>query len=113
MGGSKIDVLWLRRGTLWVINKRTAYLWASGFRTDLLTYDGWEVPSPIEVKVQFGDADIKQVSKDILGLTKLNYNACKVGDAMPVTVGFSNKVGEILISNPTIKTRRPNFRFYI
>lgn len=103
----------VRRGTLWVMNWRTAYLWASGFKTDLLTYDGWEVPSPIEIKIQHGNADIKQVSQDILGLTKLNYNACKVGDAMPVTVGFSDKVGEILISNPTIKYRRPNFRFYI
>lgn len=103
----------IQRGTLWIHNKRTAYLWASGFKTDLLTYDGWEIPSPIEIRVVYGDADIKQVSRDILGLTKLNYNACKIGDALPVTVAFSDKVGEILISNPTIKQRLPNFRFYI
>ena len=103
----------VQRGTLWIHNKRTAYLWASGFKTDLLTYDGWEIPSPIEIRVVYGDADIKQVSRDILGLTKLNYNACKIGDALPVTVAFSDKVGEILISNPTVKQRLPNFRFYI
>jgi len=41
----------------------------------------------------------KQVARDILGLTKLNYNACKLGESRPVTVGFSDAVGEILISN--------------
>lgn len=101
------------RGTLWIINRRTAYLWASGFKPELLTYDGWEVPSPVEIRVLSGDADIKQVARDILGLTKLNYNACKIGDGLPVTVEFSDKVGEILVSNPTIKQRLPQFRYYI
>ncbi len=103
----------VQRGTLWIINRRTAYLWGAGFKADLLTYDGWEVPSPMEIKVVYGDTDIRQVAKDILGLTKLNYNACKIGESLPVTVAFSDKVGEILISNPTIKHRLPNFRFYI
>lgn len=103
----------VQRGTLWVINRHRAYLWASGFKPDLLTYDGWNIPSPIEISILYGNADIKQVSRDILGLTKLNYNACKIGDALPVTVAFSDKVGEILISNPTIKQRLPQFRYYI
>ncbi len=101
------------RGTLWTISDKAAYLWASGFKNDLLTYDGWDVPVPLRIDIQYGVADIEQVSKDILGLTKLNYNACKVGDSEPVTVGFSNKTGEILVSNPTITVRRPNFKFYI
>jgi len=103
----------VQRGTIWVINDRTVYLWASGFKRDLLTYDGWEVPVPLRIEVQHGIAPIEQVAEDILGLTKLNYNSCKVGDSEPVTVGFSNKVGEILVSNPTITVRRPSFKFYI
>lgn len=103
----------VQRGTTWAINERTAYLWASGFKRDLLTYDGWEVPVPLRIDIQHGKAPIEQVAGDILGLTKLNYNACRVGDSEPVTVGFSNKVGEILVSNPTINVRRPSFKFYI
>jgi hypothetical protein len=103
----------VQRGTAWIINDRTAYLWASGFKVDLLTYDGWEVPIPLRIDIQHGSASIEQMVKDILGLTKLNYNACRIGDSEPVTVGFSNKVGEILVSNPTIRVRRPSFRFYI
>lgn len=71
------------------------------------------VPAPIRIDIQHGAADIRQVAQDILGLTKLNYNACRAGDAMPVTVKFSDRVGEILVANPTVTERQPHFRYYI
>ena len=101
------------RGTFWPVSPHRAYLWASGFKPRLGTYDGWETPAPLRIEVQHGEADIGQVAKDILGLSKLNYNACRLGDAEPVTIGFSDAVGEILVSNPTVTDRRPNFKFYI
>lgn len=103
----------VQRGLLWIHNPRLAYLWTSGFKKDILTYDGSEVPVPITIRVQFGEADIRQVCQDIFALTKLNYNACKVGDSTPVTVKFSDNVGEILTSNRHIKERKPQFKFYI
>ena len=75
--------------------------------------DGWKTPVPLQIDIQHGEASIEQVARDILGLTKLNYNARKLGESRPVTVGFSDAVGEILISNPTVTDRRPNFKFYI
>lgn len=101
------------RGTVWVLNSRTAFLWAAGFKPSFLSYDGWEVPVPLRLDVEHGEADIRQVSQDVLGLTKLNYNACRLGDAAPVTVKFSDQVGEILIGNPKIKARNPSFKYYI
>ena len=109
-GSGKYPVV---RGTTWTLDERTAFLWTHGFKPHLLTYDGWMVPAPLQLDIQYGDADIRQVAADILGLTKLNYNACRAGDAMPVTVKFSSKVGEILVSNPTVKERQPNFKYYI
>lgn len=101
------------RGTFWKINDRSCYLYCSGFKPRLGTYDGWETPVPLSIRVQYGDAAIETVAKDIIGLTKLNYNACRLGESQPVTVKFSDAVGEILISNPTIRNHRPNFKFYI
>jgi hypothetical protein len=101
------------RGTFWRVNDRAGYLYASGFKPRLATYDGWETPQPLRIDIQHGDALLEQVAADILGLTKLNYNACRLGESQPVTVGFSQAVGEILISNPTITDRRPNFKYYI
>jgi hypothetical protein len=101
------------RGTFWKASARTGFLLGSGFKPRLLTYDGWEIPVPLRIDIEHGDADIEQVTKDIFGLTKLNYNTCKLGDSRPVTILFSDAVGEILVSNPTIQERRPNFKFYI
>jgi hypothetical protein len=101
------------RGTLWPTSDRRAYLWATGFKPSLLTYDGWEVPAPLRIDIQHGEAPIEQVARDILGLTKLNYNACRLGDSAPVTIGFSDMVGEILIANPRTAKPRPNFKYYI
>ncbi len=101
------------RGTFLKLSGSNGYLWASGFKPRLRTYDGWEVPVPLRIDVQHGDADIEQVAKDILGLTKLNYNTSHLGDSEPVTVLFSNAVGEILISNPITAKRLPSFKFYI
>jgi hypothetical protein len=101
------------RGSFWEIDKRTAYLWGTGYKPKISNYDGWETPAPLRIDIQHGSADIKQVAEDILALTKLNYNSCKMGDSEPVTIGFSDAVGEILVSNPTIKNPSAKFKFYI
>jgi hypothetical protein len=103
----------LLRGTLWLINKKSCYLWTSGFKPRLGTYDGWETPLPLRIDIQHGEGDIELVARDILGLTKLDYNACRLGISRPVTVEFSDAVGEILFSNPTVKATSPKFKFYI
>ncbi|WP_428938936.1 hypothetical protein [Fontivita pretiosa] len=107
---SKMPVI---RGTFLKTSERSGLLYAAGFKPRIATYDGWETPVPLRIDIQHGEAPIELVACDILGLTKLNYNACKLGDSQPVTVGFSDAVGEILISNPTVTDRRPNFKFYI
>lgn len=101
------------RGTFWKVGERTGFLWGTGFKPRLATYDGWETPLPLRIDVQHGDATVERVAQDILGLTKLNYNACHLGDAQPVTIGFSDAVGEILVANPAVSVRKPNFKYYI
>jgi hypothetical protein len=65
------------------------------------------------VEIAKGEADIEIVAKDILALTKLNYNSCRYADGLPVTLRFADAVGEILVSGP-IKPLPPlAFRFYI
>ncbi len=101
------------RGTFWKTGMRSGLLWGSGFVPRVRTYAGSAVPIPIRIDIQHGDADIVQVARDVLSLTKLNYNACSFGDSEPVTIGFSDKVGEILVANPGASQPRPQFRYYI
>jgi hypothetical protein len=103
----------IMRGTFWKWSDKKVYLWASGFKPRLGTYDGWELPVPLKIEIQHGNERIEQVANDIFYLTKLNYNACRLSDSEPVTIKFSDSVGEILVSNPIVKHRNPKFKFYI
>ena len=58
-------------------------------------------------------ADIKTVMRDILALTKLNYNACLYGDGLPVTLRFSDKIGDILTAIPDVNWAAKPFKYYI
>jgi hypothetical protein len=101
------------RGTFWQVSPKRGFLWTSGFKPRLRVYDGSEIPRPLCIDIQHGDSDVASVAKDILGLTKLNYNSCNLGEKQPVTMHFSNTVGEILSSNRTVEGYKPNFRYYI
>jgi hypothetical protein len=104
----------VQRGVFWKRTDRHGLLFTNGFKPRIGTYDGWEVPVPLAITIQHGNADLLQVAKDILGLTKLNYNACQLGEGQPITVKYSDRVGEILLANPGLPREhwKHNFKFY-
>jgi hypothetical protein len=101
------------RGSAILIGDRSAYLWTTGYVPRLDTYMGPETPNPISVRVLRGDCPIETVLKDVLGLTKLNFNSCLYNDRLPVTINFANEVGDVLISAPLDGEPRLPFKFYI
>ena len=102
------------RGLGLKISSRKGYLWTKGYIPRLRTYPGREVPNPLSIEICFGDASLEQVMKDILSLTKLNFNACIYADGEPVTLRFADQVGEILTATPTNHELPPlPFKYYI
>jgi hypothetical protein len=98
------------------VSERTHIIGVSADSGDcgLDTYPGWETPNPILVEIVRGAAsEIETVLADILGLTKLNYNACEFSASMPVTLSFADAVGEILMAAPSENTPPLPFRYYI
>ncbi len=102
------------RGTAMMQNDRSGYLWSSGYVPYLKTYPGRETPVPLRVNIDRGEASLKTVMHDIMGLTKLNFNSCIFGDSRPVTLRFADAVGEILTAGPVQKDQPPlPFKHYI
>lgn len=103
------------RGAFLQRTARHGLLFTSGFKSRIASYDGWEVPVPLSVTVQHGEADLLQVARDILGLTKLNYNACQLGESQPITVKYSDRIGEILLASPEVPRAhwKHNFKYYV
>jgi len=101
------------RGNAFVVNEKSAFLWTVGHVPKIQTALSMEVPNPIFIEINKGEADIEQVLKDILALTKLNYNACIYADGVPVTLRFADKIGEILTASTDIKAPPLAFKYYI
>lgn len=104
----------VQRGTAYLASDRLGYLWTKGFVPRLATYPGWEVPNPLLIEVHRGEADLERVMGDVLGLTKINFNACVFADGLPVTIKFAEAVGDILTAAPVGDQLPPlPFRHYI
>ena len=81
-------------------NCSTLAFTTAGFTPRLNTYPGWNVPNPLDIELCHGDAKIETVLRDIMRLTKLNYNSCNFADGLPITLKFASKVGDILTTLP-------------
>jgi hypothetical protein len=110
--GAKCDY-GVMRGIAAVISETEAYLFTRGFVPRLNTSTSLEIPNPLNIRVTRGAADIRIVLRDILALTKLNYNSCIYGDGKPVTLRFSDTIGSILTATENWKEDRRQFQFYI
>ncbi len=102
------------RGTVFLQTRRKGYLWTRGYIPRLKTYPGREVPNPLSIEVCRGDGVLEKVMRDIMGLTKVNFNACIFADGYPVTLRFADQVGEILTAAPLTQGLPPlPFKHYI
>lgn len=101
------------RGMAMKVASNKAFLWTKGFIPRLQTQIGLETPNPISVEITRGNASINQVCKDVLALTKLNYNACIFADGQPVTLRFADSIGEVLTAGKHITTSILPFKHYV
>lgn len=101
------------RCSAYVQDNKTAFLWTKGFIPRLQSILGLETPNPLTIQIIKGEEDINTVCKDILALTKLNYNACIFCDGEPVTLKFADTIGEILTAGPNEDVEVLPFMFYI
>lgn len=104
------------RGTALILDETNAYLWTTGFLPRLDTYIGPETPNPLFISVLRSTGPkpaIKDILTDIMGLTKINYNACNYSDGLPVTVRFADKVGDVLTMGSANGAERQPFKYYI
>jgi len=101
------------RGTALIYTDSYAYLWTKGYVPRLQTQMGLETPNPLSVEITKGTHNIEIVCKDVLALTKLNYNACLFADGSPVTLRFANSIGEVLTAGKDIKSDVLPFKHYV
>jgi len=101
------------RGTAMTIDAHSGFLWTSGFVPRLGTYMGPDTPNPLQVSIRRGDAALSTVYRDVLALSKINFNTCLFNDREPVTIRFADAIGDILLAAPQEGEPMLPFKFYI
>lgn len=101
------------RGSAFIKKGNEAFLWTKGFIPRIQSVLGLETPNALNVRIVNGEADINDVCRDIMSLTKLNFNACIFCDGEPVTLKFADAIGEILTAGPNENLKVLPFMYYI
>ena len=78
------------RGTV-IANSNEAIMFTTGYVPALATYPGPTVPRPIHINCQRIDTSLEMICKDIMSLTKLDWNSSTFYTKMPVTLSVFKK----------------------
>jgi len=101
------------RGTV-ITDSNEAILFTTGYIPALGTYPGPSSPRPIHLICQKLDTSVESVCRDILGLTKLDWNSSTFCMRMPVTIGVSRKVGSVMAEMVSAGGSPPtSYKFYM
>lgn len=89
------------------------FLYTTGFISPLNAYPHGHVPSPLQIADHIGDSDINLILNEILIFTKMNWNSANFSISKPITLRFSELVGNILKEIPLDRDPLPQYKFYI
>jgi hypothetical protein len=101
------------RGTNLVLDDYRSVLYTTGYIPYLETYPGMHMPAGLSVELFDGESTLKNVCREILALTKLNFNNCNYYDSLPITLKFAKKVGEIIRYLPSGANPPAKYYFYM
>ncbi|MGA3210852.1 MAG: hypothetical protein ABSD20_06055 [Terriglobales bacterium] len=101
------------RGTLFTLEEQQHFLFTMGYIPFLGTYPGVYVPEPWQITDRHGSSSPRDLLAEVLALTKMNVNNCSFADGTPITLSFSQKIGEIMKHIPEDGKVQPNYKFYM
>jgi hypothetical protein len=84
------------RGSMIITGKRDFCLFTAGYSPYLGNYPGARIPVPMHIRCEHGTTDVREVGREILKLTKLNWNNASFSDSMPCTLSYTKLVKEVL-----------------
>lgn len=100
------------RGTRFTVGDLD-YLYTTGFVPELGQFHGMHVPAPLLIADHVGsDTPRETLIREILILTKMNWNAARLGGLMPITLEFARRVSDIMKEIPPDQEALPQAKFY-
>jgi hypothetical protein len=84
------------RGTLLMLSDGELVLYTTGSIEFYSTYPGMYIPQPIGVRMVTASLSQRDITGEILALTKMNWNQTRLDGRLPVTLRTANQVKAIL-----------------
>lgn len=101
------------RGTVITLAPRQHVLYTTGYVPALAAYPGFRPPLPLEIIEHHGDSAAADVCREILALTKVNWNSCNFASTEPITLQFARTVGRVMRELPRDVPAARLYRFYM
>jgi hypothetical protein len=108
----------VRRGTAMKLDDFTALLWVHGATTALHPrfkyFQGKRrIPAPLTIRRHAGHTDLQNISEEILGLSKMNWNTFDLYTKLPATIHSSNQIARIGSLLQRFGTASYDYRLFI
>ena len=103
------------RGTLCMIDsaeESKSYLFTTGYVRWWKEYPGPHIPSPLEIG-SATETDIAERSREVMSLTKVNWNNAEGIGRHPITITFARRVGVTMTELGEDDDPNPLYRFYM
>ncbi len=101
------------RGSLFQLTENRLILYTRGSVHKYQTYPGMYIPAPLEIRIISSVSSIKNVCKEILALTKMNWNNTQFDNKYPITIGCARRVGEIMKYLEENEHPKESYAFYM
>lgn len=101
------------RGTCIRLGRESFLIYTKGYVPYQKSYLGPRVPRPLEITEHYGDTSQDEIAKEIIALTRLDWNTTDYCCYLPITLKFARKVGDILGQTPQDRKIRQQYRFYM
>jgi len=101
------------RGSLFSLTDKRHILYTRGSVHQYQTYPGMYIPAPLEIRIVSSVSSVKTICKEILGLTKMNWNNTQFDNKYPITIGCARRVGEIMKYLDEYELPKESYAFYM
>lgn len=101
------------RGTHLEIEPKRHLLYTRGTVEHYQTYPGAYVPQPLDIRVMQADSSGESICKEILGLTKMDWNNTQFDKKLPITLECAQNVGEIMKYLSEDDKPQGNYSYYM
>jgi hypothetical protein len=100
------------RGTAMLFDGQSGIVYLKGTVPYFQVYPGAYIPRALEFAREDGETSASELARELVGLSKLNFNNTQFDSGDPITVRAARRVGDILKHVPQGKKVNARFRYF-